>query len=440
MSILIESGRIIDPYQGLDFIGDIWIENGVVKGLEEHIYAPPQTRVVDADGLVVCPGFIDIHCHLREPGDQDKETIATGTAAAARGGFTTVCAMPNTRPPIDSVNMVSFLLGKAQEEGVVRVLPIGCVTKGSEGKALTNMEELAQAGVIGFSDDGSPLTDDDLMRQALIGALALGIPVINHCEDLGVSRGGVMNEGELATSLGLKGWPASAEETMVARDIALAESTGGHIHLAHVSTSGSVELVRRAKGRGISVTAEATPHHLTITEEWTKAKQGHHRPDNTNAKVNPPLRTQQDADALVQGLAEGVIDCIATDHAPHTRADKDCTFEEAAFGISGLETALASLMGLVHEGRLGMYSLVERLTVGPARVLNRPDLCPATLKLGSPADVTIFDPQEEWVVDTDKFVSKGKNTPLEGTNLQGRVVATIVAGHIVYEDEAVKVG
>jgi dihydroorotase len=440
VSLLIKGGRILDPYGGLDLIGDLWLQEGVVKGLDTRIDAPPQTRVVDATGLVVCHGFIDLHCHLREPGDQDKETISTGTAAAARGGFTTVCAMPNTRPPIDSAGMVDLLLGKARDEGVVRVLPIGCVTQGREGRVLTKMEELARAGAIGFSDDGSPVADEALMRQALTRAAALRLLIINHCEDLGISHGGVMNEGAVATRLGLQGIPASAEEAMVARDISLAQSTGGHLHLAHVSTAGSVELVRRAKERGIPVTAEATPHHLTITEEWVRAKPGHRRPYNTNAKVNPPLRTQRDVDAVVQGLKDGTIDCVATDHAPHARADKECSFEEAAFGISGLETALGSLMALVHDGRMEMATLVERLTAGPARVLNRPDLCSATLKPGSPADVTIFDPQAEWVVDTDKFVSKGKNTPLEGATLRGRVVVTIVDGRIVYEDEAVKVG
>ncbi|MDP6102417.1 MAG: dihydroorotase, partial [Dehalococcoidia bacterium] len=283
---------------------------------------------------------------------------------------------------------------------------------------------------------GSPVTDEALMRKAL----SSGLLIINHCEDFSISRGGVMNEGRTAVSLGLKGWPASAEEVMVARDISLAASTGGRLHLAHVSTAGSVEMVRRAKERGIPVTAEATPHHLTITEESAKASPGYQRPYNTNAKVNPPLRTRSDVEALVQGLQDGTINCIATDHAPHTKADKARSFEDAAFGISGLETALGSLMALVREGRLNMTTLVDRLTGGPATVLGRPDLCQATLKPGSPADVTIFDPEAEWVVDTTKFVSKGKNTPLEGVRLKGRVVFTIVNGRVVYEDEAVKVG
>ncbi len=439
MSIFIKGGRIIDPRQGLDFIGDLWIQEGVVKNLDKHIDIPLQSHVIDANGLVVCPGFIDVHCHLREPGDEDKETIATGTAAAARGGFTTVCAMPNTRPAIDSSTMVLFILDKSKAEGIVKVLPIACVTKDRFGKELTNMDILAKAGAIGFSDDGSPVADDVLMRQALSKAGTLGLPIINHCENPEISNGGVINDGDVAASLGLKGWPASAEEIMVARDIALAEMTGGPLHLAHISTAGSVELVRRAKERGISVTAEATPHHLTITEEWAMPTPSQQKLYNTNAKVNPPLRTQQDVNAVVQGLADGIIDCIATDHAPHTKDDKDRTFKEAAFGISGLETALGSVLSLVHNRHLDIATIVERLTVGPARVLKHPDLCPATLKAGSPADVTIFDPNAEWVVNAKEFISKGKNTPLDGTTLKGKIVATIVDGNLVYESEAARI-
>jgi dihydroorotase len=439
VSIFVKGGRIIDPHQGTDYIGDLWLQDGIVQSLDEHMDVPLQAHVIDANGLVVCPGFIDVHCHLREPGDEDKETIATGTAAAARGGFTTVCAMPNTRPATDSSDMVFFVLGKSRDEAVVKVLPIACVTKGRDGKELIDMEEIAKAGAIGFSDDGSPVADDVLMHQALSKAATLGLPVINHCENPEISNGGVMNDGAVAVSLDLKGWSALAEEIMVARDIAMAETTGGPLHLAHISTAGSVELVRRAKKRGVSVTAEATPHHLTITEDWAMPRPGQQKPYNTNAKVNPPLRTQQDVNAVVQGLADGVIDCIATDHAPHTSADKDRTFEEAAFGISGFETALGSLLSLVHNGYLDMVTLVERLTVGPARVLNRPDLCPATLKLGSPADVTIFDPNSEWVVNAEAFVSKGKNTPLDGTTLKGRIVATVLEGNLVYESEATRI-
>ena len=341
---------------------------------------------------------------------------------------------------MDSAAVVDFVLRKAREEGVVKVLPIGCVTRGREGKALTDMAELAQAGVIGFSDDGSPVADEGLMRQALAQTTSLNLPIIDHCEEPALSRGGVMNDWSVARRLGLRGVPASAEEIMVARDISLAEQTGGRLHLAHVSTAGSVEMVRRAKARGVPVTAEATPHHLTITEEWARARPGHDRPYDTNAKVNPPLRTPGDVAALVQGLREGIIDCIATDHAPHTLADKACSFQEAAFGISGLETALGSLMALVHRGDIDLATLVERLTVAPARIVGRPEVCTGTLRPGSPADVTIFDPQAEWTVYTSQFASKGRNTPLEGTTLRGRVVVTIVNVHLVYSSEAVKVG
>ena len=440
MNLLIKGGRILDPSSGVDSIGDLLLQDGTIKEMNRHIDAPPEARVIDVTRMVVCPGFIDLHCHLREPGYEHKETIATGTQAAARGGFTTVCAMPNTNPAIDSPEVVETVLRKAREVGIAKMLPIGCVTEDRIGKTLADLAALARAGVIGFSDDGSPVADDTLMRQAILLATSLGLPVINHCEDLSVSSGGVMNHGAVAASLGLKGWPAPAEDGMVARDIALAEATGSRIHLAHISTADSVELVRRAKKQGISITAEATPHHLTLTEEWVKTKPGDKRPYNTNAKVNPPLRTQRDVDALVQGLADGTIDCIATDHAPHALVDKDCSFEEAAFGISGLETALGSLLGLVHDGRLDMATLVERLTTGPAIILKRPDVCTGTLRLGSPADVTIFDPNAEWTVDTSEFASKGRNTPLDGVTLKGRVMATVVDGRIVYEREAVRVG
>ena len=291
-----------------------------------------------------------------------------------------------------------------------------------------------------LSDDGSPIADEGVMRMALEGAAPLGLLVIDHCEDPSISADGVMNSGAVAESLGLRGWPACAEEVMIARNIALAEATGTRVHMAHVTTAGGVELLRRAKERGAPVSGEVTPHHLTITEEWVGAKSGSHGPYDTYAKVNPPLRTRSDADSLVSGLAEGVIDCVATDHAPHSAADKDCSFDEAAFGISGLEFALASLMGLVHEGRLDLPTMVERLTAGPARVLGRPDLCRGTLEPGSPADVTVFDPYAEWEVRSDSIVSAGKNTPLDGAVLRGRVAATIVAGRVVYRYEEARLG
>ena len=442
MSLLIKGGRIIDPAQRLDQVGDLLMQNGRVVWVREAASSPlPEgCLVLDAQGLVVCPGFVDLHCHLREPGNEDKETISTGTMAAARGGFTTVCAMPNTNPPMDTWASVEYVKGKAQEEGVVRVLPIGCVTKGRLGKELAEMADLARAGVIGFSDDGSPVSDSNIMRQAIIFSLSLGLPIINHCEEPALFGQGLMNEGWVSTRLGLKGAPGTAEEVMVSRDIALAELTGGRLHLAHISTAATVELVRQAKERGIAVTCEVTPHHLTMSEEWVLA----HRDEgytsaplgsdayDTRAKVNPPLRSRQDAQAMIRGLREGIIDVIATDHAPHTQMNKLCTFEEASFGISGLETALGSLMSLVHGGSFSLPTLIERLTWAPARLLGR-DL--GTLKAGSPADITIFDPDASWVVDASQFASKGQNTPLDGATLKGKVMATIVEGEVAYRDE-----
>ena len=447
MKLLIKGGRIIDPLTGLDFIGDLLIENGRIAGLERNIDKPEGAQEINAAGLVVCPGFIDLHCHLRDPDPEDKETIATGTQAAARGGFTTLCAMPNTRPAMDSPEVIGLVMRKARDEGSAKVLPIGAATVGRDGYAMTDMEALAQVGVIGFSDDGSPVWNDNIMEEALVRSMALGLPIMNHCEDLSISHGGVMNDGLIARGLGLQGVPALAEESMVLRDIKLAEATGGHLHITHISTAGSVEILRRAKERGLRVTAEATPHHLTITEEWAipgRARGG--RPTaitpgmyNTAAKVNPPLRSVSDVEAVVQALIDGVIDCIATDHAPHTQGDKECSFDEAAFGISGLEVALGSLMSLVHSGRLDMPNLIERLTAAPARILGLPDRFPGSLRVGSPADVTIFDPQSEWVVNSADFVSKGKNTPLDGATLRGRVRATIVDGSIAYRDEELNI-
>ena len=436
--LLIKGGRIIDSGQGVDQVADLLIQDGAVKGVDQDITPPDKAQVIDATGLVVTPGFIDLHCHLREPGFEYKETIATGTAAAARGGFTTLCAMPNTDPTMDTRATVDFVLRKAQEEGVVRVLPIGCVTKRSKGKQLAEMGELAQAGAIGFSDDGHPVADPNMMRQALSYSLSLGLPIINHCEVPELSNGGSMNEGWVSNRLGIKGIPNSAEEIMVARDIALAELTGGRLHLAHISTAGSLELVRQAKEKGLNVTCEVTPHHLTLSDEAALGYRDGSSPFDpltpraydTNAKVTPPLRSRGDVEAMVQGLKDGVVDFIATDHAPHNRVEKLCSFDEASFGISGLETALGSLMALVHTGEISLPLLVERLTAAPARFLGRDDL--GTLKDGAPADVTILDPDAEWMVDATKFVSKGKNTPLDGATLKGQVVATIVGGEIKY--------
>ena len=435
--LLIKAGRLIDPSQGIDETTDLLLDNGVVTGTGSSIAPPDGATVIDATGLVVCPGFVDLHCHLREPGFEYKETIATGTAAAARGGFTTVCAMPNTNPVADSRATVEFVVRKGREEGVVRVLPIGCITKGSTGLELAEMGELAGAGVIGFSDDGRPVADPNIMRQALSYSSALGLPVINHCEVPELSAGGAMNEGWISNRLGLKGIPGSAEEVMAARDIELAGLTRGRLHIAHASTAGTVELVRRAKERGVNVTCEVTPHHLTLSEEavlgyphdgkrFDPLTEGAY---DTNAKVAPPLRSRSDVAAVAQALVNGAVDFIATDHAPHGAVEKRCTFEEAANGISVLETALGSLMSLVHAGTVPLAVIIEKLTSAPAAFLG---MNLGTLKEGSPADVTIFDPDAEWVVDADDFTSKGKNTPLDGATLKGRVVATIVGGEVVY--------
>ena len=430
--LLIKGGRIIDPGQGIDEFGNLLITEGKVLSLSSGEARPPYLdyEVLNAEGLVVCPGFIDFHCHLRQPGFEEKETIASGSQAAARGGFTTICCMPNTNPPLDNRTVIDYVKSTAASEGAVRVAPIGCISKGRRGEELAEMGELAEAGVVAFSDDGNTVMSSRLMHQAMEYSLALGLPITDHCEDTALSKGGQMNEGIIATKLGLRGVPAAAEENIVARDLALAQLTGAHIHIAHTTTEGSVELIRRAKERGIKVTAEVTPHHLTLTEEMVIGY-------NTNAKVNPPLRTERDIKALVQGLKEGVIDIIATDHAPHTEDDKRRQFALAPFGISGFETALGSLMRLVHNEQLDLVMLIAKLTCQPAKIIGDRLGKLGTLKVGAPADVTIFDPYKEWVVDTKKFVSKGKNTPLNGSRLKGKVIATIYQGKIVYKDNSV---
>ncbi len=339
--LLIQGGHIIDPSQGIDEYGSLLIAEGKISWLGKAGIIPPHQDydVLHAEGLIVCPGFIDLHCHLRQPGFEEKETITTGTQAAARGGFTTICCMPNTNPPLDNQATIDYVKSIAATEGMIRVLPIGCISRGRRGEELAPMDELAAAGVIAYSDDGQSVKSLRLMRQALEHSRALGLPVIDHCEDTALTGGGQMNKGVISTRLGLQGMPAAAEEIIVARDIDLAKLTGARLHIAHVSTEGSVDLIRRAKDKGIPVTTEVTPHHLTLTEETVLG-------NNTNAKVNPPLRTRQDNQALIQGLREDIIDIIATDHAPHTEADKQCEFGLAPFGISGLETALGSLMSL----------------------------------------------------------------------------------------------
>jgi dihydroorotase len=441
ISLLISGAHIIDPGQGIDRIGDLLISEGRVAEIGSPA-APKQspgrcaakTESLDATGLVVCPGFIDLHCHLREPGFEDKETIATGTRAAAIGGFATVCCMANTEPPLATPAAVDWIKQKASRDGTVAVLPIGCITKGRKGEELTDMAGLAEAGVVAFSDDGDPVASSQLMRRAMEHSRDLGLPIIDHCEDKALSGNGIMNEGRVSASFRLKGIPAAAEEVMVARDLILAKLTRARLHIAHVSTKGSVELIRRAKEEGISVTAEVTPHHLTLTEEKI-AGASSSKSFDTNAKVNPPLRTKEDVQALIQGLKDGIIDAVATDHAPHTLADKDCGPELSAFGISGFETAFGCLLSLVHKGEISLTQLISKLTCEPAKVIGRNDEL-GTLKIGAPANMTILDPDQEWIVNSRDSASKGKNTPYDGYKFKGKVMATIVNGKIAYVDDS----
>ncbi len=436
-NLLIRGGRVIDPARRLDLHADVHLRGGRIGAVGVDL-AAAGAEVFDARGMVVCPGFIDLHTHLREPGQEYKETIASGTLAAAHGGFTTVCAMPNTDPAIDSRSVVDHVLRAAAERGAARVLVIGAVTVGRAGKQLAEMGELAEAGCVGFSDDGNPVADASLMRHALAYAAALGLPVIDHCEDPSLAAGGVMHEGWVSTRLGLRGQPAAAEQAMVARDLQLAELTGGHVHIAHISTAGSVAAVRAAKSRGVRVTAEVTPHHLTLTHEAVLyGPPGVDGPAyDTNAKVHPPLRSRADVEACIEGLRDGTIDAVATDHAPHATTDKLCEFDHAAPGLTGLETALALVLRLVHDGRIDLATVVERLTAGPVRALRLDERTGisglGTLADGAPADVAVFDPDLRWVVEPAALVSKGKNTPLGGVELRGRVVLTTLGGRITY--------
>ncbi len=440
ISLLISGGHIIDPGQGIDQVGDLLIVEGKIVQIgstatssQRPERSEEKAKSLDASGLVLCPGFIDLHCHLREPGFEDKETIATGTKAGAIGGFIAVCCMANTEPPLDTAAAVDRVKQKASEDGAVAVLPIGCITKGRKGEELADMARLAEAGVVAFSDDGDPVASSLLMRRAMEHSRDLGLPIIDHCEDKALSGNGIMNEGQTSVRLRLKGIPAAAEELMVARDLVLAKLTNARLHIAHVSTKGSVELIRRAKEEGISVTAEVTPHHLTLTEERV-AGESPNKPFDTNAKVNPPLRTREDVQALIKALKDGVIDAVATDHAPHTLRDKNCGLERATFGISGLETAFGCLMSLVHQGEIGLNKLISKLTYEPAKVIGRNGGL-GTLKAGAPANITILDPDREWVVNSREFASKGKNTPYDGYKFRGKVMVTIANGRIVYIDD-----
>ena len=431
-TILLSGARIIDPSQGRDAVGDVVIVDGAIDHAGDPVGAEAfgsrdDVRRIDCGGLIVSPGFIDVHCHLREPGREDVETIGTGARAAAAGGFTAVCAMPNTDPVTDNQAAVGFIIRQAMRAAAARVYPIGAISVGQKGEALAEFGEMVGAGAVAVSDDGRPVESAHLMRTALEYAQTFGIPVIDHCEEMTLARGGAMNEGVVSARLGLKGIPSEAEEIMVIRDILLARRTRGHVHLAHMSTRGSVELIRWGKERGIGVTAEVCPHHLSLTEE---AVEGY----DTNAKMNPPLRTAADVEALRDAVRDGTIDLIATDHAPHHYDEKEREFADAPNGIVGLETALAVVVtNLVQSGIIDFPTLVEKMSCAPARLFHLPG---GTLRKGSPADVTVFDPSRGWTVDPQEFLSKGRNSPYGGMRLTGRAVRTIVDGREVWAEGA----
>lgn len=471
MKYLIKNGSIIDPARRVATVGDVLVADGKVVQLfdlaelhaEREALDDGDVEIINARGCVVAPGFTDLHAHLREPGEEHKETIATGTLAAARGGFTTVCAMPDTEPPIDHAAVVRQVRQIARRDAHINVEVIGAISMGRAGKGLSEMQELVEAGVIAFSDGGRPVEDPSLMRNALAYARALDVPVMTHCEDLRLNAGWAMHEGPVSTRLGLAGYPAAAEEAMIARDIALAESSDTHLHICHVSTAGGVELIRAARARGVRVTAEVTPHHLTLTDRWVlgslvnpppadphadtqpqvRRRRQHNielalpswlnpallPPYDPSTRINPPLRTEVDVEALIEGLRDGTIDAIATDHSPQALADKACEYGLAAPGISGLETALGLVLTLVHRGEMDLVNMVAKLTEGPAGVLGR---SPATLRPGARADIVIFDPDRIWIVDSNEFVSKSHCSPLDKQQLKGQVMLTMAAGRIVF--------
>lgn len=436
--LLIKNGRLIDPVQSLDSNKDLLIENGIISKIEKTLTHPDALKI-DAKGLIVSPGFIDMHCHLREPGNESSETIKTGTAAAAAGGYTTICAMPNTNPAMDSKIAVKYVQEESKKNGYINVLPIGAVTKNRDGKELTPMIELAELGVIGFSDDGSPVYDANIMRQALNYSTITNTPIINHCEVLELSKDGLINEGPVSTRLGVKGIPWAAESIMAYRDIQLSKLTGGKLHIAHVSTKATIDIIREAKESGINVTCEVTPHHITLNENILLGKENYNSefPSlnlssyDTNAKVKPPLRNSSDVDAMVCGIKEGIIDFIATDHAPHKFLGKNTTLQAAEFGISNIETSLSSTLSLFHNSQISLSLLIEKLSSSPAKFLNISNI--GNLRQGSKADIAIFDPNKIWNVNYNDFYSKGKNTPINGHEMKGKVIFTIVSGKIKYE-------
>ena len=429
MKLLLKGGRLVDPSQNLDEQMDILIENGKIietgKTLNtsgRNVTEPLKT--LDLKGLIVVPGLIDMHTHLREPGFEYKETIRTGSEAAAAGGFTSVACMPNTKPVNDTRSVTEFIKRQAAACNLANVYPVASVSMGTEGIDLTEFMDLKNAGAVAFSDDGKPVTDSALMRRALEYASSLGVPIISHCEDTRLSSGGAMNEGPISTELGLQGIPGIAEDVMVARDIIIAGYTNTILHIAHVSTAGAVQLIREAKMKGFKVTAETAPHYFTLTDDAA-------RDFDTYAKVNPPLRCIVDVEAVKEGLRDGTIDAIASDHAPHASTDKEVEFEYAAFGLTGLETSLSLGLKLVADGHLSLNQLILKMSTNPARILN---IAKGTLKTGSDADITVIDPKKNWTVDRGKLRSRGKNTPFHGWTMTGKTVITIMGGKITYQE------
>ncbi|BAV59285.1 dihydroorotase [Endomicrobiia bacterium] len=421
MRLQIKDIKIIDPLQNRDLIGDIFVENGRIVSK----FLGDADKVVDGRGKIAVPGLIDIHSHLREPGEERKETIYTGTRSAAKGGITTVFCMPNTKPVIDNAPTVEFVLLKAQKEGLVNVFPIGCATKGSHGVEISEIGVLKKAGIVAVSDDGLPIANSQIMRRTLEYTKMFKLPVISHGEDKELSKNGVMNEGKNSMMLGLRGIPKQAEEVIISRDIMLADLTGGYLHIAHVSTAGSVELIRQAKKKSIKVTAETCPHYFTLTDDIVKGY-------NTNTKMNPPLRRQEDVDAIKQGLADGTIDCIATDHAPHMEEEKNREFDLAPFGIIGFETILSLILNeLVDSGVLSLSKALSKMTSNPAKIFNLEGR--GTLKEGNIADITIIDMKYSYEFKKENIVSKSKNSPFIGRKFKGGAVMTIVGGNIVWQ-------
>ena len=425
MKLLIRKGRLVDPVGGIGGVMDILIEDGKLAVIGSDL-RETEARVIDARGLNVCAGLVDMHVHLREPGFEYKEDITTGAAAAARGGFTSVACMPNTRPVLDTPEQIEYVLRRAGESCGVRVWPIGAVSRGQKGQSLTDAAALQEAGCVALSDDGVPVQDANLVRDAMIRCKRLGLTILSHCEDADMVRNYAVNEGRVSRALGLPGRPAIAEEIMVMRDAMLAEETGAAVHICHVSTAGSVEIIRQFKKKGVAITCETCPQYFTLTEDEV-LEQG------SLARVNPPLRTKLDVEAILEGLRDGTIDVIATDHAPHSVEEKAKPLAEAPSGMVGLETALGvTLTALYHTGFMDLSDILKKMTFHPACILRIPK---GRLSLGGEADFTIFSPDEEWTVEPDQFASKGRNTPFKGRKLKGRVKYTIVGGRVVYGDE-----